>query len=85
MIAFLSGGQPGELASARLNSINARYKSRLPWDATFSYSRAIQQPALEIWAGSDSNTLAAHKALLHRIQCNSAARKGEYSAAMEKN
>jgi len=83
MIAFLSGGQPGELASARLNSMNARYRSRLPWTVTFSYSRAIQQPALEIWRGNDANVSAAQKALYHRIKCNSAARRGEYSAAME--
>ena len=47
-VAFLSGGQPSELASARLNAMNVRFKSRLPWALTFSYSRAIQQPALEI-------------------------------------
>ena len=45
-IAFLSGGQSGELASARLNAMNVRFKSRMPWELTFSFSRAIQQPAL---------------------------------------
>ena len=83
-IAFLSGGQPSELASARLNAMNVRFKSQMPWALTFSFSRAIQQPALEIWQGKDANVLSAQKALLHRAQCNRAARRGEYSAAMEK-
>jgi fructose-bisphosphate aldolase class I len=84
-IAFLSGGQPTELASARLNAMNARFKSRLPWAVTFSFSRAIQQPALEIWKGQDSNVLAAQQALYHRALCNWAARGGEYSPAIEKS
>ncbi len=83
-IAFLSGGQSSELASARLNSMNARFKSRLPWALTFSYARAIQQPALEIWHGKESNILAAQKALYHRANCNHAARQGMYTDAMEK-
>jgi len=84
-VAFLSGGQPSELASARLNAMNVRFKSRLPWALTFSYSRAIQQPALEIWRGQESNVLAAQQALYHRARCNWAARRGEYIAAMEGN
>jgi fructose-bisphosphate aldolase class I len=82
-IAFLSGGQSGELASARLNAMNVRFKSRLPWAVTFSFSRAIQQPALEIWRGEEAHVLAAQQALYHRARCNRAARRGEYSAAME--
>jgi fructose-bisphosphate aldolase class I len=81
--AFLSGGQSAELASARLNAMNVRFKSRLPWAVTFSFSRAIQQPALEIWRGDDSHVLAAQRALQHRASCNRAARRGEYNAAME--
>jgi fructose-bisphosphate aldolase class I len=83
-IAFLSGGQPYDLAAARLNAMNLKYKTRLPWALTFSFSRAIQQPALEIWKGSDDNKLAAQQALYHRARCSSAARLGKYSAAMEK-
>jgi len=83
-IAFLSGGQSGELASARLNAMNVRFKSRMPWALTFSFSRAIQQPALEIWQGQEAHVLAAQKALYHRAMCNRAARRGEYSAALEK-
>lgn len=83
-IAFLSGGQSAVLASARLNAMNARFKSRLPWALTFSFSRAIQQPALDIWRGDEANGRAAQEALLHRARCNRAARRGEYSAAMEK-
>lgn len=82
-VAFLSGGQPAELASARLNAMNARHKSRLPWVVTFSFARAIQQPALEIWKGHPSQVLKAQEALLHRARCNSAARRGEYKAGME--
>ncbi|HVA13076.1 MAG TPA: class I fructose-bisphosphate aldolase [Stellaceae bacterium] len=83
-IAFLSGGQSGELASARLNAMNVRFKSRLPWAVAFSFARAIQQPALEIWRGNEAQVVAAQKALYHRARCNQAARRGEYSAAMEK-
>jgi fructose-bisphosphate aldolase class I len=82
-IAFLSGGQPGELASARLNAMNARFKSRLPWALTFSFARAIQEPALEIWRGDEAHVRAAQRAAYHRAKCNSAARRGEYSPAME--
>jgi len=82
-IAFLSGGQSAELASARLNAMNARFKSRVPWALAFSYSRAIQQPALEAWHGEDANVRIAQEALLHRARCNQAARRGEYSAALE--
>jgi fructose-bisphosphate aldolase class I len=82
-IAFLSGGQASELASARLNAMNVRFKSRLPWALAFSFARAIQQPALEIWRGEDAQVLAAHQALYHRARCNQDARRGEYSAAMD--
>jgi len=90
-IAFLSGGQSGELASARLNAMNLRFSARsptvgqspLPWALTFSFARAIQQPALELWQGKESNVLAAQQALLHRAKCNGAARQGKYNAAME--
>jgi len=82
-IAFLSGGQSAELASARLNAMNVRFKSRLPWALAFSFARAIQQPALELWKGQDDNVLAAQQALYHRARCNQAARYGEYSPAME--
>jgi fructose-bisphosphate aldolase, class I len=76
-IAFLSGGQSAELASARLNAMNVRIKSHAPWALAFSFARAIQQPALEIWLGRDANAKAAQQALLHRARCNRAARRGE--------
>jgi fructose-bisphosphate aldolase class I len=85
-IAFLSGGQSGELASARLNAMNVLFKgagSRPPWALAFSFARAIQRPALEIWKGEPANLAAAQKALLHRANCNRAARRGEYGVAME--
>ena len=82
-IAFLSGGQSAELASARLNAMNRRFKTRLPWALTFSFSRAIQQPALDIWRGEPGNLQRAQRALQHRAACNRAARRGEYTAAMD--
>ena len=85
-IAFLSGGQSGVLASERLNAMNSRFKSpsaAAPWALTFSFARAIQQPALEIWAGKDTNREAAQRALLHRARCNRAARQGLYTRLME--
>ena len=84
-IAFLSGGQSPELASARLNTMNVRFKSRLPWALAFSFARAIQQPAREIWSGNQTHVVNAQRALLHRARCNQAARRGEYSPAMEKD
>jgi fructose-bisphosphate aldolase class I len=83
-IAFLSGGQSAELASARLNAMNVRFKSRAPWALAFSFARAIQQPALEMWQGKEANVKAAQQALLHRARCNRTARRGEYTAAMER-
>jgi len=83
-IAFLSGGQSAELASARLNAMNVRFESYLPWALAFSFARAIQQPALELWQGESANVLEAQQALNHRARCNRAARRGEYSAGMER-
>ena len=83
-IVFLSGGQSSELASARLNAMNVIFKSRMPWALAFSFPRAIQYPALEIWHGDEANVLAAQQALVHRARCNQAARRGEYNAAMER-
>jgi len=82
-VAFLSGGQPSELATARLNAMNVRFKSGMPWDIAFSFARAIQQPALEIWKGYEANLLAAQQALYHRVMCNAAARRGEYNMDVE--
>lgn len=87
-ITFLSGGQSGEQASSRLNAMHITHcvaprPRALPWPLSFSFARALQHPALELWVGSDANRSAAQQALLHRARCNSAALKGEYSAAME--
>ena len=83
-IVFLSGGQSSELASARLNAMNVRFKSQLPWALAFSFARAIQQPALEIWRGEEANVMAAQHALYHRALCNRAARRGEYNDEKER-
>ena len=80
-VAFLSGGQTGEAATARLNAMNARFST--PWALAFSFARAIQHPALEIWHGEDANVERAQQALLHRAACNRAALHGRYDAAME--
>jgi fructose-bisphosphate aldolase class I len=64
--------------------MNVRFKSRLPWALAFSFARAIQQPALEIWQGEDTHVLAAQQALYHRAKCNRSARRREYTAAMER-
>ncbi len=77
-ITFLSGGQSAELASARLNAMNLRFAGRLPWALAFSFARAIQQPALEIWRGVAANVPSAQQALRHRADCNGLARRGRY-------
>jgi fructose-bisphosphate aldolase class I len=82
-VVFLSGGQAGELASQRLNAMNLRFRSRLPWQVSFSFGRAIQEPALSIWDGNPANAAAAQDALSHRARCDRAAHLGEYSATVE--
>lgn len=77
-IAFLSGGQSPEEAVSHLNAINKNFKERLPWIVSFSFSRAIQQPALAIWKGQDENVEEAQKILFHHAKNNAAARRGEY-------
>jgi len=83
-ITFLSGGQSAELASARLNAMNVIYKSKLPWELSFSFGRALQEPAMEIWNGKETNLIDAQQALYHRAKCNFAARRGEYNDTMER-
>ena len=80
-IAFLSGGQSSELASARLNAMNIRFKNRMPWALAFSYSRAIQQQAMEIWKGQEANVSEAQKSLFYWANNNRIARRGEYKEA----
>ena len=75
-IAFLSGGQPGDLASARLAVINHGTGAPLPWPVAFSFGRAIQEPALTIWDGQDANAGRAQQALLRRAAANRDARRG---------
>ncbi|CAM4042781.1 fructose-bisphosphate aldolase, class I [Pedobacter westerhofensis] len=77
-IAFLSGGQDPESASGNLNAINLNYKTELPWPVTYSFSRALHQPALEIWAGKDENVKAAQASFLELGKANHLARKGEF-------
>ncbi|AYL95381.1 class I fructose-bisphosphate aldolase [Mucilaginibacter celer] len=82
-IAFLSGGQSPEQATARLNVMHKRFKHSMPWKLTYSYSRALQQPALECWKGETSNVPAAQQELVKRAALNCSANRGVYSAAME--
>ena len=78
-IAFLSGGQSPEDASAHLNAIHTNFKNRLPWIVSFSFARAIQQPALDVWKGKDANVEEAQKLLYERAKLDAAACRGEYS------
>ena len=80
-MAFLSGGQTPEAASARLNAMHAAGVQPPPWPLTFSFARAIQQPALDLWHGSPANVATARAALLYRARCNGLARRGLYVAA----
>ena len=82
-VMFLSGGQPAEAASARLNAMNLPSTRRLPWAVAFSFARAIQQPALDLWRGEPNNVVAAQTALLRRAQLDGLARRGQYAATME--
>ncbi len=79
-IAFLSGGQSDELASAHLNALNAE---AAPWQLTFSYGRALQATPLKIWAGEAANTSAAQTGFAHRARCTAQARAGRYTPALE--
>lgn len=83
-IAFLSGGQSPEAATAHLNAINKNFKNRLPWIVTFSFARAIQQPAIEAWKGENKNIKEAQQILYKRAKLDAAARRGEYNNEMEK-
>ncbi len=83
-IAFLSGGQAGELASAGLNAMNLRSRACAPWALGFSFGGAIQQPALETCHGEDANVTAAQQALRHRARCNQMSPRGEHSAEAER-
>ncbi len=80
-VAFLSGGQSDELASARLSAMNAI--GGVPWELTFSYGRALQAAPLAAWRGADANAAAAQQAFAHRARCNGEARFGRYTAEME--
>lgn len=75
-IVFLSGGQPPELATARLNAMNAAGPQA--WVLSFSYSRAIQNAVLEAWRGLAANVPAAQDAFARRARLNGLARMGQY-------
>ena len=82
-VVFLSGGQSALLATQHLNAMNAAWPD-LPWPLSFSYGRALQEPALKTWAGKEKNVAAAVKALLHREKCNGLACLGRYNEDVEK-
>ncbi len=81
-IVFLSGGQNARLATAHLNAIN-RLPGPKPWKISFSYGRALQDPALEAWHGRDENLAAGQQALSRRARSNGAASVGKYTDEME--
>lgn len=82
-IVFLSGGQPSQKATSRLNAMHEKNNPPLPWRLTFSFSRAIEYPALDIWNGKKENREAAQQSIHHRACCDFAASQGEYTADME--
>jgi fructose-bisphosphate aldolase class I len=82
-IAFLSGGQSNELATAHLDAMNRDAAYRKPWPVTFSYGRALQQPTLERWRGDAASIPAAQALLIHRARMNSLASRGQYSVELE--
>lgn len=81
-IAFLSGGQSDEEASAHLNAINQH--PDLPWAVTFSYGRALQQQAMKSWSGAEANRGIGQAAISKRARLNGAAARGAYDVEMEK-
>ena len=81
-VVFLSGGQSDEAATAHLNAMAAM--KGLPWPLTFSYSRALQNPALKTWKGQAGNVGAAQKAFYHRAHMNGLAAQGKWRAELEK-
>jgi fructose-bisphosphate aldolase class I len=83
-IAFLSGGQEPESASTHLSTMNARWRRRVPWVLTFSFARAIQQPALSLWKGKEANKAAAQKALYQWSGFSGMAREGRYNPDLER-
>jgi fructose-bisphosphate aldolase class I len=80
-IVFLSGGQTPRHATEHLSAMNAM--GRHPWELSFSYGRALQDPVLAAWKGDAANVSAARKAFFHRSKLNGAARFGRYAPAME--
>jgi len=80
-VVFLSGGQTPEQATAHLNAMNAM--GDYPWELSFSFGRALQQPALKAWHGEAANIPAAQKAFYLRAKLNGAARYGKYTTEME--
>ena len=74
-IAFLSGGQSSNDATAHLCRMNEKYSSDMPWNMTFSYGRALQNDSLNSWAGS--NRLTGQEALINRAKANSQATFGK--------
>lgn len=80
-IVFLSGGQAPEEATANLNAIN--YNEECPWELSFSFSRALQQPVLETWQGKEENRAKTQSIFYKRARLNSLARDGHYTPEME--
>ena len=81
-IAFLSGGQSDEMATAHLSAMNARHT--LPWAFTFSYGRALQAAPQKAWSGKSENVAAAQRAFAHRAKMNALATTGAWTPAEEK-
>src|SRR5499427_7050344 len=81
-IAFLSGGQSDEEATAHLNAMNAI--GNLPWKLTFSYGRALQAAPQKAWSGKSENVAAGQRAFTHRARMNALASTGKWATDLEK-
>jgi fructose-bisphosphate aldolase, class I len=81
-VAFLSGGQSDEEATAHLDAINKL--GPLPWRVTFSYGRALQAAPQRAWSGKAENVAAAQRAFGHRARMNSLAALGKWKADLER-
>ena len=83
-VVFLSGGQSNQKATAHLNAMNSAGGAPNPWQLSFSYGRALQEPPLRAWRGETANVEKAQGAFHHRARLNGAARWGKYNDAMER-
>lgn len=81
---YLAAAYRPKEATANLNTMNVQFPNA-PWQVTFSYGRALQDPVIHAWAGREENGIAAQQAFCHRAKMNGLARSGKWSAQSEKS